>query len=128
MASVGSLTTTKLMGILVGSGGIPDTVAAFAAQQNLSLPAITLQQIVAQNVPPEIAERSTVTKYPTMYIYCSKLANLQREKFRAFSGDVNMVIESRVSQDRLDNLEGNSQFYVDALTTVLDGSRGDWGD
>ena len=128
MASVGSLTTTKLMGILVGSGGIPDTVAAFAAQQNLSLPVITSQQIVAQNVPPEIAERSTVTKYPAVYVYCSKIANLQREKFRTFSGDVNMVIESRVSQDRLDSLEGNSQFYVDTLTTVLDSNRGDWGD
>jgi len=93
VASVGSLSTTKLMGILVGSGGIPDTVAAFAAQQDLSLPVITSQQIVAQNVPPEIAERATVTKYPTVYVYCSKLTNLQREKFRTFSGDVNMVIE-----------------------------------
>ena len=39
-----------------------------------------------------------------------------------------MVIESRVSQDRLDDVGTNSQLYVDAITQVLDSNRGDWGD
>lgn len=128
MARIGSLTTNKLVRILLGSGGVPETVAAFAEEENLTLPSITPQQIFAQNVPPELSERSTVTKYPVLCIYCSKIVNLQREKFRTFSGDATMVIESRVSQDRLDDIEANSHFYVDALTQVLDSNRGDWGD
>jgi hypothetical protein len=39
-----------------------------------------------------------------------------------------MVVEARVSQDRLDQIETNLQGFVDAITQVLDNSRGDWGD
>jgi hypothetical protein len=38
-----------------------------------------------------------------------------------------MVIEARVSQDRLDQIETNLQAYMDAITQVLDNSRGDLG-
>ena len=39
-----------------------------------------------------------------------------------------MVIEARVSQDRLEDIGPNTQMYVDAITAVLDCNRGDWGD
>jgi hypothetical protein len=60
-------------------------------------------------------------------VYCNKIANLLREKFRAFSGDADMVIEARISQDRLDNIGTQVQLYADAITQVLDSNRGDWG-
>ena len=128
MGGIGRLTTNKLLGILVGSGGVPETIAAFAEAQKVTMPAISTAQIIAQNAPPEIAERSTVTKYPLVCIYCSKIDNVLREKFRTFSGDASMVIEARISQDRLEDIDGNAQFYVDAITEVLDSNRGDWGD
>jgi hypothetical protein len=37
-------------------------------------------------------------------------------------------MEVRSSQDRLEGLERQVQLYVDAVTKVLDGNRGDWGD
>jgi hypothetical protein len=92
------------------------------------LPAIAAAQLIAQNVGPDLLEQSTVTKYPIVCIYCSKIANVLREKFRTFSGDADMVIEARVSQDRLDGLGTNVQLYTDAITQVLDSNRGDWGD
>ncbi len=116
------------MNILLARGGVPETVAAFAAEQNIFVPTIAPQQIIGQNVSPEILERSTTTKYPVLCVYCSKVTNLLREKFRTFSGDVDMVIEARVSQDRLEDMETHAQFYVDAITQVLDSNRGDWGD
>jgi hypothetical protein len=125
---IGTLTANKLMGILLASGGVPDTVSAFAAEQNIAFPAVASQQIVAQNVAPDLSERSTVTKYPLLCVYCDKIANVLREKFRTFSGDADMVIEARVSQDRLEDMAGQAQFYVDAITQVLDSNRGDWGD
>jgi hypothetical protein len=124
---IGSLTTNKLMAILVASGGIPETVAALSAEQSIELPAIAPQQIIAQNVAADLSERSTVTKYPIVCVYCSKIANVLREKFRTFSGDADMVIEARVSQDRLEGMETSTQLYVDAITQVLDSNRGDWG-
>jgi len=125
---IGSLTTNKLMGILLGTGGVPETVAALAAEQSMVLPAIAAQQVIAQNVSADLLEHSKATKYPIVCIYCSKIANVLREKFRTFSGDADMVIEARISQDRLDDLGTNVQLYTDAITQVLDSNRGDWGD
>jgi hypothetical protein len=52
--------------------------------------------------------------------------NNLREKFRTFSGTATMCIEVRVSQDRVDGLEQQLQYLVEAVTDVLDGNRGTW--
>ena len=128
MLSIASAATQKLAGILAASNGVPATVEALTSRQGLILPQIGPQQIITQNVTPDIAEKSVISKYPLVYVYCTKLVNDLREKFRTFSGDAQMSAEARVSQDRLDGLESNLHVYVDAITSVLDGNRGDWGD
>ena len=128
MAQVGRLTTSKLMSVLTASDGLPAAVADLSTTQSLSLPAVTAGQIMVQNVTPEISERSSIIQYPLVCVYCNKITNQLREKFRSFSGDAQMVIEMRVSQDRLDQIEANVQSYIDAVTQVLDQTRGDWGD
>ncbi len=129
MAQIGGISTKKSMAVLIASGaGLPDTVDALSAEQEITLPAITAQQIVAQNVAPELSDRSTASKYPLVYIYCGKIVNQLREKFRTFSGSAQMVVEARVSQDRIDEMESHLQFYADAIMHVLDNNRGDWGD
>lgn len=127
MLRIGSLATSKLLGILTRREGIPGTVAELSAEANLVLPGVSTDQIIAHNVAPELSERATTSKYPLLYVYCSKLSNALREKFRTFSGDAQMVVEVRVSQDRLEDMESNVQAYVDAVTQVLDANRGDWG-
>lgn len=128
MLQIGTLATNKLMGILLTTGGVPETVAALSAEQSTPLPKIAAEQVIAQNVVPDLLEKSTGTKYPVVCIYCNKISNVLREKFRTFSGDAEMVIEARISQDRLDGLGSNVQLYTDAITQVLDSNRGDWGD
>ena len=128
MPEIATMTTSKLMGILTGSEGVPAAVAALSQAQNLSLAAVAAAQIMAQNVAPDVSERSTVSSYPLVYVYCSKVVNQLREKFRTFSGDAELVIETRISQDRLDGMQTNLNAYVDAVTQVLDDNRGDWGD
>lgn len=128
MLRIAGWSTQKVMGVLAAEDGLPAAVEALVAQQGLALAAITPGQIVAQNVAAEIAEHSKAAKYPLVFVYCSKVVNELREKFRSFSGDAQMVVEARVSQDRLDQIETNLQAYVDAITQVLDNSRGDWGD
>jgi hypothetical protein len=128
MLQIAGSSTQKALGYLAADGGLPAAVEALVLQQGMALPAITPQQIIAQNVAPDISEQSTINKYPLVYVYCNKVANLLREKFRTFSGDAQMVVEVRVSQDRLDQIETSLQAYADAVTQVLDNSRGDWGD
>jgi hypothetical protein len=128
MLQIANTTTYKLAGILASSSGIAATMAALSTEQGVVLPVITPHQIIAQNVASELSERSASTKYPLIYVYCSKIANELREKFRTFSGDAQMVVEARVSQDRLEQMERNLHAYVDAIIDVLDRNRGDWGD
>src|SRR5580698_4257716 len=128
MLQIAGSTTQKVVGYLAAADGLPAAVEALMQQQGMTLPAITPEQIIAQNVTPDITEQSTTDNYPLVYVYCTKVVNELREKFRTFSGDTQMIVEVRVSQDRLDQIETNLQAYVDAITQVLDNSRGDWGD
>jgi hypothetical protein len=128
MLLIAGTSTQKVVGVLAAGSGLPAALEALSVQQGLTLPRITAQQIIAQNVTPEVSDQSTGDNYPLVYVYCTKVVNALREKFRAFSGEAQMVVEARVSQDRLDQIETNLQAYVDAITQVLDISRGDWGD
>jgi len=128
MLQIAGWSRQKALAVLASDDGLPAAVEAFAQQLGVALPAITPQQIIAQNVTADIAEQSTPSKYPLVYVYCDKVVNELREKFRAFSGEAQMVVEARVSQDRLEEIETNLQAYVDAITQVLDDNRGDWGD
>lgn len=127
MTFVAGVVTRKLQALLRGEEGVQSALSVMSDLENMDVPAFHGQQIIAQNAAPELADKSTVSKYPVLFVYCSKLANLLREKFRRFSGEAHMTIEVRVSQDRLDDLEKRAQMYVDAVIHVLDHSRGDWG-
>jgi hypothetical protein len=128
MLLIAGSSTQKVLGVLTSGSGLSSALEALATQQGEKLPAIAAQQIVAMNVTPEVSDQSTVNKYPLVYVYCTKVVNQLREKFRAFSGEAQMMVEVRVSQDRLDGIGTNLESYVDAITQVLDNSRGDWGD
>jgi hypothetical protein len=128
MLQIAASTTKKLAEILASNRGIPAAVAEISSEQGLVLAAVTPHQVISHNIPPELSERSTASKYPLIYVYCNKLVNGLREKFRTFSGEAEMVVEARVSQDRLEQIDSNLHAYVDAITGVLDENRGDWGD
>jgi hypothetical protein len=128
MPEIATISTNKLMAILTGSEGVPAAVASQSQAEGSLLAAVSAMQIIAQNVAPDLAERSSISNYPLVYVYCSKVVNQLREKFRTFSGDAEMIIEFRTSQDQLDGMQLNLQSYVDAVTQVLDSNRGDWGD
>ena len=40
-------------------------------------------------------------QYPALLVYCDKLSNTLKEKFREFSGKAHVVVEVRHSQDML---------------------------
>src|ERR1700675_1409651 len=103
MPEIATTTTSKLMVILTGTEGLPAAVAGLSQAQNLSFLPVSTAQIIAQNVAADLAERSTISNYPLVYVYCSKVVNLLREKFRTFSGNAEMLRGFRISQDQLDD-------------------------
>jgi hypothetical protein len=89
---------------------------------------VDFSQIRTQNVASDTAERALGMKYPAINVYCEKIVNGLREKFRSFSGTAQMTMELRHSQDRLEGLQQRLEMYVDAAMGMLNQSRGDWGD
>ena len=128
MANAGTLTTSRFLHFLETPSGLSENLAALSERAGLTLPAIGKKQILTQNVAQALVERSLEVKYPTLLLYCERITNDLREKFRTFSGKAHLAVEVRVSQDRLEGLENLLGIHVDAVTRVLDQNRGDWGD
>ena len=127
-AKIGSAITAKVVQRIIGSNGVNQALAALtAADQALAGP-LEAEQVRPQNVAADLAERGEVVRYPCLSVYCEKVVNQLEEKFRSFSGIVQMAIEIRHSQDRLEGLQEGLELYADAVMQVLTANRGDWGD
>jgi hypothetical protein len=127
MSDIGIRVSRAAMSLLAGNQGLPNMVSALSVATDGEAPPFQADQVRLLNVAPELAEKATVARYPLVHLYCERVTNHLREKFRRFSGKVRMVAEARVSQGRLEGIERESQLLSDAVTEVLDASRGDWG-
>jgi hypothetical protein len=92
-----------------------------------TLTAIGVREVITSNTPIEISEMAGQAQYPALAVYCDRMANTLKEKFREFSGTAHLVIEVRHTQPMLGGIENNLQTYVDAVCALLNDSRGDWG-
>jgi len=128
MAGITGTLTAQVMSLLTSTtSGVNARIGAMEAD-DVTLKAIGVRSIAAQNVSIEIAENSGVAHYPALLVYCDRVQNLMKEKFRQFSGKVHLVVEVRQTQEKLNMTEQNTEMYVDAVCALLDDSRGDWGD
>jgi hypothetical protein len=121
-AGIGSAATRKVMQRLAGPAEAGSAVGA------LTEAGYEGAWMRAQNAAADLVERAGAVRYPMVTVYCEKVINDLREKFRSFSGSAQIAIEVRHSQDRLEGLEEAIEQQTDALTTALSASRGDWGD
>jgi hypothetical protein len=125
--TLGSLITGQVMQLLTGTSGVNLYLSALAQENGQPLSPFNIAQVRAQNVAPDIAEKSNTMQYPAVNIYCEKIVNRLTEKFRTFSGNVQTTVELRHSLDRLDGLQDELDNYADAIMQVLNANRGDWG-
>jgi hypothetical protein len=122
----GALTSIVVSKLTSTTGGVNVLIGPLD-ETNFNLQAIGIQNVVALNTSVEIGEKTGHVQYPALLVYCDKLSNTLKEKFRQFSGQAHMVVEVRHSQDVLTGIESNAEVYVDAVCALLDASRGDWG-
>lgn len=124
---IGSLITAQAIQLLTGATGVNLYLAGVTQSNGQPLSPLTAAQVRAQNVAPDIADKSNVMQYPAVNVYCEKMVNTLAEKFRSFSGSVLTAVELRHSQDRLEGLQDGLENYADAVMQVLNANRGDWG-
>jgi hypothetical protein len=122
-----SATTAKTLARLTGSKGMNSQLAALTQAGEPKPASLLSGQTRATNATAEVAEKSDA-HYPNANIYCERITNSLREKFRSFSGSVRMAVEVRHSQDHLEGMEDGLERYADAIAHTLDAARGDWGD
>jgi hypothetical protein len=127
-SKIGSAATGKVLERITGPSGVNAGLGAVTEGEPQLARLVDTSQIRAQNVAAQMAEHALGVKYPAVSVYCEKIVNDLRQKFQTFSGQVEMAIEVRQSQDRLEGIEDSLELYVDAAMRMLDGSRGDWGD
>jgi hypothetical protein len=128
MAGISGQITDAVMRLLQGkTDGVNARLGAME-EADSSLHAKDIRAITALNAGVEISEKNGYTHYPLLLVYCDKMSNSLKEKFRRFSGKAHVVIEVRHSEDRLEQLDANCQTYVDAVCAMLDDSRGSIGD
>ncbi|HKD08814.1 MAG TPA: hypothetical protein VKB79_23125 [Bryobacteraceae bacterium] len=126
MAGITGTLTDAVVGRLRSSqDGVNARIAAIEFGDAISTGGIRF--IGALNASVEIAEKNGHAHYPALLVYCDKMSNSLKEKYRQFSGKAHLVVEVRYSQDRLEALEANTQVCADAVCALLDDSRGDWG-
>ncbi len=127
MPETGSAATRALIGFLKAETGLPKAIEEISLREGTAVfPEFDLS-VLDINVPPDLAERDRPTRYPSLVVYCDKVVNDRREKFTRFSGYAQLVIQVRLSQERLNGFQRRLQLMVEALTDVLEGIRGDWG-
>ena len=102
--TTGTLTATLVSMLSSTTNGANVRVVAIE-QADPTLSAAGIRSIVALNASVEIAEKTGQAQYPALLVYCDKLSNSLKEKFRQFSGKAHLVVEVRYSQDQLDGLE-----------------------
>lgn len=127
MAGISGIVTSAVVTRLRSANdGVNARVGAIQ-HADTSLAVLGLRSVSALHAGVEISEKSGHNHYPLLLVYCDKMTNSLKEKFRRFSGKAHLVIEVRHSEDRLDYLDAGTQVYVDAVCALLDESRGDWG-
>lgn len=128
IAKLGSAAAKSVIDRITAPGGMNAGLGALTAPDSLLAGPIEASQVRSQNVAADLLERAGPVRYPAVHVYCEKIVNDLTEKFRSFSGKIQMAIELRHSQDTLNGLQEALELYADAITQTLDAQRGDWGD
>ena len=126
MAKTAISATNLLLSRLRADSGMPLAISEISQRENIVLEPVAGGHFLARNMTPEVAEKTTTAKYPTVYVYCERITNTLREKFRTFSGTATLNVDLRISHDHIDDLDRKLQLYVEAVTNVLDNNRGTW--
>ncbi|MBA3975574.1 MAG: hypothetical protein C0504_15310 [Candidatus Solibacter sp.] len=104
--------------------GLPASIAMMRSSPEEAEAAIEERQLGTLQAPSELHDKTGKTAYPAYQVYVERVRNKMTEKFRRFSGTVEVVVEVRMSQDRLEGLTERVQFFADAVTDVVERNRG----
>lgn len=123
MATAGVLAEDLLAGLLSERRGLQASLTAIAEREGL-VELLDSEPLIVRRAGGGISD---LQRYPAVWIYCKRMKNTARAKFARFSGSVTLVAEVATAHAKAELAERLLHFYIEALTDVLERSRGDWG-
>lgn len=114
--------------MLAGEAGLRQSIAALVDRPESLLLEEAGARVGRTMAAAELKEKRGGREYPAFEVYVERIQNRMTEKFRRFSGTVDVVTEVTVSRDRLEGLGEELQFYADAVADVVERSRGSMGE
>lgn len=113
-----------MVGILEGENGLRDSLEQLRDPYGLGPEHVWPAGVRVLKAAPEHVEKALGSRYPSVSLYCEKVRSRPAEKLRRFSGEVQVGVEVRVSQDRLEGITERLHYYSDAVRDVLERRRG----
>lgn len=126
MANISTVAVSALYGLLTGANGLLERIDEISRDAGSGVPTLLASDILQRHVAADIAEKTSGVRYPSVHVFCEKVVNELREKFRRFSGTADLVVEIRVSHEHMDQLQEVLQTYAEVVTDLLDSKRGHW--
>lgn len=114
----------RISGLLHGEDGLRDSLEQLKDAYTLSDEHVWPPGVTVLKAGTEHVDKSLGSRYPSVLVYCEKIHSRPTERFRKFSGELNVWVEVRVSQDRLDGITDRLHYYSDAVRDVLERGRG----
>lgn len=112
--------TERILELLNGEGGLAESLEQLKDAYGLNPARPEPASIRVLKAGPDLAEKALGARYPEVRVYCERIRSRPTEKLRRFSGEMRLVLEARVSQDRLEGMTERLEYYCDALRDVLE--------
>ena len=122
------LAVQKFSNLLTNGNALQSQIESIATATVTNVPSIDPAQVVLSSASPDIGDRNIQLMYPRVCLYTTGIKNDRTEKFRSFSGTVGVSCQIWASANMVSDTDQWIHYYVEAITSILRESMGDWGD
>jgi hypothetical protein len=127
MTPIGRRVADRAAELLESSDGLVVAMPAVLAALGLAPGNLPNLRVLRANTSADLLDKGAGTVYPAVHVYCDRVENKLREKFRTFAGTATLTFEVRSTSDRVEAVEVERDFYVETVLEILQRRRGDWG-
>ncbi len=114
----------RVAGILEEENGLRDSLEQIRGIYGMGSEQAWPAGVRILKAAPEYVDKALGSRYPAVSLSCERVRSRPTEKLRRFSGEVQVSVEVRVSQDRLEGITEKLHYYSDAVRDVLERNRG----
>lgn len=114
----------RIAGVLEGEDGLRDSLEQLREPYGLEEEHGWPAEVKVLKAAPEHLEKALGSRYPAVILFCERIRSRPTERLRRFSGEAQVGVEVRVTQDRLEGITDRLHYYSDAVRDALERSQG----